>query len=203
MPRRWPALLKQAFWSCCTAICLVLMLDQASTGTWWEGGAPGEIGWPTDILLAAGVAFVTCQVWTRFASAAAKEALARLKQRWRESRERTELYARCRSASAWLLIASPTWFRILLAWLLAEVSVPFAHLVLIGFFHVGPETSPSVVVPRFLAVLIIWLLACLAILVRGLYEMSRAFLPRPAAMLVGFTLSSVHVWAFFGIARSL
>jgi hypothetical protein len=71
------------------------------------------------------------------------------------------------------------------------------------FFHVGPDTSPSVIVSPFLAVLVVWLLGCLAILVRALDDMSRVFFPPPVAIVSAFTLAVVHAWAFFGVARWL
>ncbi len=111
----------------------------------------------------------------------------------------SELSSAIRSALTWLLITSPAWFRILLAWLLAELSVPVAHLVVIGIFRVDRDTNSAVIVPRFLAVLIVWLLVCGAILVRGLYDMSRNFFPRPVAILLGIVLSAAHVWIFFRI----
>jgi hypothetical protein len=113
----------------------------------------------------------------------------------------TALYAACRCTLTWLLATSPAWFRIVLAWLLAEVTAPVAHLVMTGAFHAGPSTNPSVIVPRFLAVLVIWLPVCLAILVRRLYDLSRAFFPRRVAILVCPVLSGAHVWAFFRISE--
>ncbi len=195
----WPALLKQAFWSCCAALCLVCLLDQLSSGTWWTEGAPGEIGWRAYTLCSAAIIFAVCATWSRLAPRAAKEDLARMERKWLHGREMRVLYAGIRSTLTWLLITSPAWCRILLAWLLAEVSVPGAHLVI----HPGPEVSPSVIVPRFLSVLIVWLLICLAILFRGLYDMSRAFFSWPVAILASVTLSAVHMCAFFGVALSL
>lgn len=200
---RWPALLKEAFWASCTALGLVLLLDQVSGGAWWNAGAPGEIGGTDFTLLVAGVVFVVCVVWTWFAPSAAKDALARLEKKWLHGRHMARLCARCRAALTWLLAASPAWFRILLAWLLAAVSVLLAHLVIVGIFHVGPQTNPYAIVLPFLAVLVVWLLVCLAILARGLYDMSRAFFPRLGAIVAAFTLSAVHILAFFRLARRL
>lgn len=116
-------------------------------------------------------------------------------RRWLHGREMTEFSAATRDAVRWLLIASPAWFRILLAWMLAAVAVPFAHLIV----HASPFEDPSAVVPRVLTALIIWLLVCLAILARGLYDMARAFCPWTAAIPLASVLTALHAWAFFGI----
>jgi hypothetical protein len=197
---RWPVLLKQAFWSGCTALLLVFLLDRLSGGSLWHEGAPGEIDWRAYALVSAAVIFVARVAWARFAPSSAKEDLAR---KWIAAPEVTELSAAIRSGLTWLLITSPGSFRIILAWLLAEASVPVAHLIVTVFFHVGPDTSAYVIVPPFLAALVIWLLGCLAILVRALDDMSRVFFPPQVAIVSAVTLSAGHVWAFFGVARWL
>jgi hypothetical protein len=196
----WPVSLKQAFWSCCAALCLVVLIDWISLGNWWNEGAPGEIGWPAYTLEAAGVIFVVCVAWSRLPPSATKDARAGIGRKWLPGREWGELSALIRSVLMWLLLTSPAWFRVILAWLVAETSVPFAHLIVDGLSRGGPGTVPTVIAPRILAVLVIWLLASLAILMRGLYDMSRAFFPRLAAILVCPMLSAAHVWAFFRVA---
>jgi hypothetical protein len=200
---RWPTPLKEAFWSGCAALLLVFVLDQLSAGSWWSEGAPGEIGWRAYALLSAAVIFVACAGWPRLAPSWAKVDLARAARKWLHGPEMTELSTAIRSGLSWLLITSPGPFRIILAWMLAEVSVPFDHLIATVFFHVGPDTNAYVIVPVFLAVLVVWLLGCLAILVRALDDMSRVFFPPPVAIVSAVTLSAVHAWAFFGVARWL
>jgi hypothetical protein len=197
---RWPVLLKQAFWSCCSALCLVVLLDWISLGNWWNEGAPGEIGWPAYTLETAGVIFVVCVAWSWLPPSATKDALTGMGRKWLLGCEWGELSAVIRSALRWLLLTSPAWFRVILAWLFAETSVPFAHLIVDGLSRGGPGIVRTVIAPRILAVLIIWLLASLAILMRGLYDMSRAFFPRLVAILVCPMLSAAHVWAFFRVA---
>ena len=200
---RWPLPWKQGFWSGCAALLLVFLLDQLSAGIWWYEGAPGEIGWRAYALLSAAVIFVACAAWSRFAPPSAKEDLSRAERKWIHGPEMTELSEAIRSGLTWLLITSPGSFRIILAWLLAEAAVPFAHLIVNVFFHVGPDTSAYVIVPPFLAVLVVWLIGCLAILIRALDDMSRVFFPPPVAIVSAVTLSAVHAWAFFGVARWL
>jgi hypothetical protein len=200
---RWPLPWKQVYWSGCTALLLVFLLDQLSAGVWWYEGAPGETGWRAYALLSAAVIFLACAAWSRFAPLSAREDLARAARKWIHGPEMTELSAAIQSGLTWLLNTSPSSFRIILTWLLAETSVPFAHLFVSVFFHVGSDTSRYEIVPPFLAVLVVWLLSCLAILVRALDDMSRVFFPPPVAIVSAVTLSAVHVWAFFGVARWL
>lgn len=199
----WPMPLKQAFWSVGAALLLAFLLDQLSAGGLWSEGAPWEIDWRAYTLLSAGAIFVVCATWSRSAPSSAKGVLARAEREWLHGTEMTELSTAMRSALAWLLITSPGSFRIMLAWLLAGVSVPVAHLIVTVFFHVDLHTSPRVIVPAVLAVLVIWLLGCLAILFRALDDMGRVFFPPHVAIVSAVTMSTVHAWAFFGVFQWL
>lgn len=193
---RWPLVVKQAAWSSCVAFFLIVLLDLSSQGAWWNQGAPGQIGWWAYLLISAGLIFSLSIGWTLFAPSPAKEDLDRMARGWLHGRTMANSCAACGSAFRWLMVTSPAWFRVGLAWVLAELAVPGAHL----FVRHDREVSASLDVTRFLVLLVGWLLICLWIVTRALYDMGRtARFPRPAAALLAVTLSSIHVWAFFGI----
>jgi hypothetical protein len=95
---------------------------------------------------------------------------------------------------------SPAWLRIILAWMMAELSVPIAHLIVSLTWIPEDFSDPSV---WFLIVLLCGLVVALSMLIRAVYDLSRSSLPNPQALALSGLLGYLFSFLFFRFSGHL
>jgi hypothetical protein len=96
--------------------------------------------------------------------------------------------------------SSPTWFRIILAWTLAELSVPSAHFLVSLSWYPDDYSDPWV---WFLVALLFCLGLSLSILLRGIYDLCRPLLSTGDSLCISIVLGYVSSFLFFRFSGHL
>ncbi len=153
--------------------------------------------WPSYVLKTAAGCFILVFVWVNLVSPQAGGSPSSTNQPINSKEAQRFLFPQITKAIAWLFVFSPGWVRILLGWWLAELSVPFAYLLVYGGSELAPQASQSVSLGNYLCATALCLVAGLSVLSRAIYDATRRYFSASTSVALTLPILAVHTVAFF------
>jgi hypothetical protein len=153
--------------------------------------------WPSYVLKCAAGCFILVVLWINLVSPQARRLPVPTDQPISSKGVERSLCPQMTKAIAWLFVFSPAWIRILLGWWLAELSVPFAYLLVYGASEMAAQAGPSVFLNNYLCAMVLCLCAGLSVLARGIYDAARRYFSASTSVGLALPLVALHTVAFF------
>jgi hypothetical protein len=153
--------------------------------------------WPSYVLKTAAGCFILVFVWVNLISPQARGSPRSTSGQTSSNDAQRSLFPQLTKAIAWLFVFSPPWVRILLGWWLAELSVPFAYLLVYGASEMATRAGPSVSLGNYLCAMVLCLGAGLSVLSRGVYDTTRRYFSASTSVALTLPILAVHTVAFF------
>ncbi len=156
--------------------------------------------WTSYVLKSVAGCFIFVFVWVNLVSPRAPRSSSSTNQPISSKEVQRRLFPQITKAIAWLFVFSPAWTRILLGWWLAELSVPFAYLLVFGGSEIAHQANPSVSLGNYLCAMVFCLGAGLSVLARGIYDATRRYFSTSTSIALTLPLLALHTLAFFKIS---